>query len=97
MIASGAYHIDGRDLNGAGDSYVTAASRRTLTSSISFTGAGFAIPNTVTSNSGSRFGPNFQFRDAANAVPEPESWAMLIAGFGLVNAIERRCLIAIFA
>jgi probable HAF family extracellular repeat protein len=27
---------------------------------------------------------------ATNVVPEPASWAMLIAGFGLVGAVQRR-------
>lgn len=31
-----------------------------------------------------------QFRVAAGAVPEPTSWAMLVAGFGLVGATMRR-------
>lgn len=30
-----------------------------------------------------------------NAVPEPASWAMLIAGFGLVGAVQRRRLAAV--
>jgi len=30
------------------------------------------------------------FSYAAGAVPEPASWAMLIAGFGLVGAVLRR-------
>ncbi len=30
------------------------------------------------------------FTDLAGAVPEPSSWAMLIAGFGLVGATMRR-------
>jgi hypothetical protein len=29
-----------------------------------------------------------------NAVPEPQSWAMLIAGFGLVGAVARRRKVA---
>ena len=32
--------------------------------------------------------------EAGNAVPEPASWAMLIAGFGLVGAVQRRRAIA---
>jgi hypothetical protein len=36
-------------------------------------------------------GVAFEFDSiAANAVPEPASWAMLIAGFGLVGTLQRR-------
>ena len=33
---------------------------------------------------------SFTITDYAGAVPEPASWAMLIAGFGLVGAVNRR-------
>ena len=37
------------------------------------------------------FGGDVHFRDAtAGAVPEPATWAMMIAGFGLVGAMMRR-------
>jgi len=40
----------------------------------------------------------FEFDDiAANAVPEPASWAMLIMGFGLVGAAARRRKAAVAA
>ncbi len=35
------------------------------------------------------FGQSIQVFDAAN-VPEPASWALLVAGFGLVGAVMRR-------
>jgi hypothetical protein len=37
-------------------------------------------------------GTNWQqsFIPTSGAVPEPASWAMLIAGFGLVGAMQRR-------
>ena len=35
-------------------------------------------------------GVAFEFDDFASNVPEPSSWAMLIAGFGLVGAAARR-------
>jgi len=30
------------------------------------------------------------FTNSGSVVPEPASWAMLIAGFGLVGAVARR-------
>lgn len=36
------------------------------------------------------FGPNTTFTTGVAVVPEPASWAMLIAGFGLVDAAARR-------
>ena len=35
-------------------------------------------------------GVAFEFDDIASDVPEPSSWAMLIAGFGLIGAAARR-------
>jgi PEP-CTERM motif len=35
-------------------------------------------------------GVAFEFDDIATSVPEPQAWAMLIAGFGLVGAVARR-------
>lgn len=37
------------------------------------------------------------FAPSAGAVPEPATWAMLIAGFGLVGAVVRRRKAAVFA
>ncbi|WP_017666848.1 PEPxxWA-CTERM sorting domain-containing protein [Sandarakinorhabdus sp. AAP62] len=47
---------------------------------------------------GSCCSETFVVRDAnPTAVPEPRSWAMLIAGFGLVGAIQRRRKAAVAA
>ena len=47
------------------------------------------MPGTL--NQGACCHETWVVRDAAGgAVPEPASWAMLIAGFGLVGAIQRR-------
>lgn len=35
-------------------------------------------------------GVAFEFDDIATSVPEPQAWALLIAGFGLVGAVARR-------
>ena len=44
-------------------------------------------------------GTNWQqsFIPATGAVPEPASWAMLIAGFGLVGATQRRRKVVVAA
>lgn len=50
---------------------------------------------TISGQPGAQFGDAFSidnFSFSANAVPEPSSWAMLIAGFGLVGASGRRRL-----
>ena len=39
--------------------------------------------------------PGGEIRGNLNAVPEPSSWAMLIAGFGLVGAAARRRRVAV--
>ncbi|WP_193743232.1 PEPxxWA-CTERM sorting domain-containing protein [Sandarakinorhabdus sp. AAP62] len=103
-LAAGDYFIGGRDLTGDGDNYTSSVGSLTLAAGISFLGSarssnasGFAFPSIVTANSGGRFGPNFQFSDATGAVPEPASWAMLIAGFGLVGAVARRRRVAVAA
>ena len=41
--------------------------------------------------------PDVIIPDSPSAVPEPSTWAMLIAGFGLVGAANRRRRIAIVA
>jgi hypothetical protein len=50
---------------------------------------GAALTNwTLTSGSGTDWTQSFI--PGSGAVPEPDSWAMLIAGFGLVGAVSRR-------
>jgi hypothetical protein len=102
-LTAGDYFIGGRDLIGDGDNYTSSVGSLTMAAGISFlgtarsaSGSGFAFPDIVATNSGGRFGPNFQFT-ATNAVPEPASWAMLIAGFGLVGAVARRRRVAVAA
>ncbi len=51
------------------------------------TGTSFTISG-LASNDGYWVGDNFTF--SGTAVPEPASWAMLIAGFGLTGAAMRR-------
>ncbi len=36
------------------------------------------------------YGPNFTITDTVTAVPEPESYAMLLAGLGVLGAVTRR-------
>jgi hypothetical protein len=104
-LSAGQYFIGGRDTQGDGDDYVTSVSNLTLAAGLTFlgsavsaNGSGFAFPGSINSvTTGGRFGPNFQFRDAGGAVPEPSSWAMLIAGFGLVGAVARRRRVAVAA
>lgn len=53
--------------------------------------SGFARP-TLSPNAG-RFGPNFLVAGGGGGtpgIPEPATWAMLIAGFGLVGGVLRR-------
>jgi hypothetical protein len=55
---------------------------------------------TFSGQAGAEFGDSFSidnFSFSANAVPEPASWAMLIAGFGLVGAAARRRRTAVAA
>ena len=44
----------------------------------------------ISSNSGTVGFDNFEFGDLTAVVPEPASWAMMIAGFGLAGAAARR-------
>ncbi|WP_426163868.1 PEPxxWA-CTERM sorting domain-containing protein [Sandarakinorhabdus sp. DWP1-3-1] len=96
-LASGQqYFIGGRDLSDDGDSYSTSVSNLVTDAAITFNGsaasaggAGFAFPGSINSiSTGGRFGANFQFSLAA--VPEPQSWALMIVGFGLVGGAMRR-------
>jgi hypothetical protein len=48
-----------------------------------------ALPAQTLSSTGLSFGV-VQLPDVPGAVPEPASWAMLIAGFGLIGAVLRR-------
>ncbi len=96
-LASGQqYFIGGRDTLGDGDNYLTSVSDLVTDAAITFNGSatsaagtGFAFPGSINNiSTGGRFGANFQFSVAA--VPEPQSWALMIVGFGLVGGAMRR-------
>jgi hypothetical protein len=96
LLAGQQYFIGGRDLVGDGDNYASSNTALVMGSGITFVGAartdagaGFAFPSIVTTNSGGRFGPNFDYRILNAAVPEPGSWLMMIAGFGFVGGAMR--------
>ena len=55
--------------------------------SVSFAGVGRSV---VVSTQAATFGWDDVTINTGGAVPEPASWAMLIAGFGLVGAASRR-------
>ena len=63
--------------------------------SVSFAGTGKSV--IVTGVAGQFGWDDLQLEVAGGAVPEPQSWAMLIAGFGLVGATMRRRRTAIAA
>ncbi|MEQ1547464.1 MAG: PEPxxWA-CTERM sorting domain-containing protein [Chakrabartia sp.] len=98
-LASGQqYFIGGRDLINDGDSYVTSVSGLTVSPQITFLGSavstrgsGFAFPSSINNiTTGGRFGPNFEFTDlGTGAVPEPATWAMMLAGFGMIGGAMR--------
>ncbi len=99
LLAGGTYFIGGRDLFDDGDDYITSVDTLVLApgltflgSAVSNSGAGFAFPGNIDFiTTGGRFGPNFRFETAGGGViPEPATWAMLIAGFGLVGSAMRR-------
>lgn len=94
-LAPGDYFIGGRDTASDGDSYTntfgtisTASGIGYISAASSANNSGFAFPGDLSPFIVGRFGPNFQF-SSANSVPEAASWAMLIAGFGLVGAVAR--------
>jgi hypothetical protein len=103
-LAAGDYYIGGGQSASDGDLYKTSVSNIVTGTGITFLAAarsgsssGFAFPSVVSAASG-RFGPNFVY--TAAAVPEPASWAMLIAGFGIMGAAmrhRRRVSIAVAA
>lgn len=96
-LASGTqYFIGGRDTSGDNDSYLTSVSNLVTDAAITFNGSaasaggdGFAFPGSINNiSTGGRFGANFQFSVAG--VPEPQSWALMIVGFGMVGGVMRR-------
>jgi len=52
--------------------------------------AGKTYSLTVAGNDASLLGSNYAFQIAALPVPEPESYAMLLAGLGMIGTIVRR-------
>ena len=97
-LLAGDYVIGGLDTQTDNDFYLANVSDLAMASGITMltarfnTGPGFSFPSFVLADSIGRFGPSFQFNtlQAPGAIPEPASWAMLIAGFGLVGAAARR-------
>ena len=98
LLSSGStYFIGGRDTSQDGDSYKSSVSNLITSSDITYvgsavssSGAGFTFPSFINQTStGGRFGPNFTY-DVMSAVPEPESYAMLLAGLGLMGFMVRR-------
>ena len=55
---------------------------------LTFTG-GYRINDIQGLNSSAAY-EKLVFTNSGSVVPEPASWAMLIAGFGLVGAVARR-------
>ena len=94
-LAAGSYVIvmtmpaDNADLQSISNTSVTTASPITYVDSAFGVGSSLAFPTTAGVFSKGLFGPNFQF-DASAAAPEPASWTLMIAGFGLAGAALRR-------
>lgn len=95
------YFIGGTDVTGDGDAYLTSVSNLVTAPQITFLGSaasggpGFTFPDLINNTTtGGRFGPNFDFA-AGGAVPEPATWAMMIAGFGGVGFSLRRRALAV--
>lgn len=96
LTAGSNYAIGARYRLGETDNYISGASGVSVDPAITFLGAnrspngsGFAFPS-VSDGTGGRFGPNFQFESVNGAIPEPASWAMMLAGFGAVGYAMRR-------
>jgi hypothetical protein len=96
LFAGQTYVIGGRD-SVDGDTYVGNIGSASFAAGIGFLGSavsdpssGFAFPGDIDPDAIGRFGPNFRFEPAQAVIPEPVSWAMLIAGFGLVGLAARR-------
>jgi len=77
--------------------FAPVETNNTINWAYAFSGGGWAIdpsgfdPNTVPNFNSPDADMNFWAFTGGNAVvPEPASWAMLIAGFGLVGAVARR-------
>jgi hypothetical protein len=96
LTVGSSYAIGARYLIGGTDNYISSASSVSVDPAITFLGAnrspdsaGFAFPSIFDGTNG-RFGPNFTFDVGVAAVPEPASWAMMLAGFGAVGYAMRR-------
>lgn len=97
LAGSTSYLIGGAITSPFTDPYTAGASSFVLASGLSFNGSarsgsssGFTFPDTVTLGNG-RFGPNFVFTpNVVNAIPEPSTYALMIAGLGLVGVARLR-------
>lgn len=77
--------------------YVPLAQNSTVDWAFAFPGSGWTFgnqgfgPDQVPNADGPEADMNFwAFTTSNGVIPEPSSWAMLIAGFGLVGAVARR-------
>lgn len=79
-----AYDLDG---NGIGAVYYIPDLLSATITTLSFSAAGIGSVAFGSQYQYSVFADNFSFEAG---VPEPESWGMMIAGFGLIGAVLRR-------
>ena len=86
IIASQSWPAPGVTYISSDQSYIAAVDLRDLTPGTTYTNNIWAI------DSGNRFDYTFQVTTASavTPVPEPETYAMLLAGLGLVGAVARR-------
>jgi hypothetical protein len=83
---------DTRDFTGIGQAALDAANSRL------WGGIHFRFDNEIGLSTGQAIGHFALAQDEFNAVPEPASWAMMIAGFGLAGAaLRRRVRVVAFA
>lgn len=93
LVTTGAsYTIAYYSATESSDSLITSASTLLLVPEITISNArwgyapGLSVPTNTTNED--RFGPNFMFE--VSAVPEPETYAMLLAGLGLLGFMASR-------
>lgn len=96
LMGGQTYIIGGQDLVNDGDNYSSSNGALTMDPQIAFlqsarsgNGLGFAFPNTLTANTGGRFGPNFML-DQVQGVPEPSTYGLAALGLLAAGAVVRR-------